>query len=178
MQASGLATYLAFNLVWLACAIGAAQENNIIGVTSAIAFVLAALWARNWPRVDAALVVASGMVGAIAETILAQSGLVQYGAPFLGNGIAPPWIVALWLAFGVTISTSTKLLGTRAPVKAAALSLVFGPLAYAGGQKLGALAINGDPARTFAAIAFVWVIAFPALVMLHETLRRDASAEP
>lgn len=178
MHASSLATYLAFNLVWLACAIGAARGTNTVGVTSAIAFVLTALWARNWPRVDAALVVASGMVGVIAETMLAQAGLVQYGAPFLGNGIAPPWIVALWLAFGVTISTSTKLLGTRASAKAAALGLVFGPLAYAGGQKLGALAINGDPARAFVAIAIVWAIAFPALVMLHATLRRSVSAEP
>ncbi|MEQ1517369.1 MAG: DUF2878 domain-containing protein [Usitatibacteraceae bacterium] len=176
MHASGLTTFLAFNLVWLTCAIGAAQGSNNVGVTSAIAFVLAALWARDWPRADTGLVVVSGMVGAIVETMLAQSGLVHYGAPILGNGIAPPWIVALWLAFGVTISTSTKLLGKRASWKAAALGLVFGPLAYAGGQKLGALAIKGDPVRAPSAIAIVWAISFPALVMLHATLCRAKSA--
>ncbi len=171
-----LILYLAFNLVWLACALGAAQGYNSVGVCAALLFVVGHLWSRNWSRGEWLLIVAAGLAGAIAESVLGLAGVVHHNAAFAGGAVAPPWIIALWFAFGATITSSARALGAHAIVKAALLGALFGPLAYVAGARLGALTVGGPPWIAYAALSVVWAVAFPLLILLDRCLARRQDA--
>jgi hypothetical protein len=171
MKLSGLATLVGFNVVWFVCAIGAARGFSSPGVAAAATFLALTLWSRRWNREDIILVLFSGLIGAIAETLFGYFGLIRYAAPLAGSMVAPAWIVALWLAFGATISTTVTLLGARAGRKAAGLGLIFGPAAYAAGGAMGALSVSPPTMRSYVVISMVWALAFPALVKAIEALR-------
>jgi hypothetical protein len=57
------------------------------------------------------------------------------------------------------------------PALGAVLGLVGGPLAYLGGEKLGAVALV-QPVPALAALAVVWALATPLLLALALRLER------
>jgi len=91
---------------------------------------------------------------------------------FLGHqaGSPPPiWILGLWLQFATTLHFSLGWLSKRYPL-AALLGLIGGPLAFLGGERLGA-ATFGDPrALSLGLIALAWAIALPVLVRFADQL--------
>lgn len=169
---------VAFDLVWFACAFGASRGSNLPGVIAAFAYVIALLWLRRWASREAALLLSSAFAGIALESLLAATGLVTYEAPLLGPNIAPPWIIALWLAFGATLTPAVALLGSHAAAKAAVLGAIGGPLAYVAGASLGALHIPGSPWLVYMAIAAAWMITYPALISLQSRLSADPTAAP
>ena len=101
---------------------------------------------RSWPGIMAALMVlglhlawadnraksaheilAAGAFGLVAESLLAAGGLVHYAAAWPSPLLAPAWIVALWLAFAVTLDPMRALLGSYALAKATLLGGALGP---------------------------------------------------
>lgn len=171
MKLSGLATLAGFNVVWFVCAIGATRGFSSPGVAAAATFLALTLWSRRWNREDIILVLLSGLIGAIAETLFGYFGVIRYAAPLAGSVVAPAWIVALWLAFGATISTTAILLGARAGRKAAVLGLIFGPASYAAGGAIGALSVSPPTIRSYVVISVFWALAYPLLVKAIEALR-------
>lgn len=165
-----LLTYLAFNGVWFVCAYGAARGNNSVGVAAAVLFIFTSLWAKDWPSGEVKLILAAGVAGACIESSLAAIGFVHFSATPEGSTMAPPWIVALWLAFGATVSQTAERLGSHAVCKAGVLGVILGPLAYATGEKFGALSIIGASWKAYAALSVVWLVVFPALVAFNARL--------
>ena len=76
--------------------------------------------------------------------------------------VAPLWIIALWCHFATTVPTFAPL--RSRPVIAFVLGAIGGPLAYAGGMKMGAAAFHPEPWISWLSIAVVWGIAL--LLML------------
>lgn len=173
MRARQIAELAGFQLVWLACALGAAYGCSAPGVIAAGVFVGAQLWLQVCKKAIIGAALASGLAGLTAETAAHAARLVSYAAQWPSAVLAPAWLVALWLAFGSTIPTNTALLGARPLVKAAALGTLFGPLAYAAGARLGALQISEPGWVAFGAIACVWGVAFPALIALARSIEAD-----
>lgn len=165
-----LLQYLAFNGVWFVCGYGAARGHNSVGVTVAVIFIFASLWVKSWPRGDVKLILATGVAGACIESSLAVVGLVHFSAASFGSAIAPPWIIALWLAFGATVSQTAERLGSYAVVKSSMLGLVFGPFAYAAGEKLGALMVIGTKWQAYAVLGLLWACVLPGLVAFNARL--------
>jgi len=171
MQWRTVGEWIGFQAVWLACALGAAAGWNWPGVSAAVVFLVAMLAGRGWAKAEVAGVLASGLLGLIAESCLAVSGLVAYAAAPGPWGLpAPTWIVALWLAFGGTLAATEALLGRHGLVKAALLGLVAGPLSYAAGARLGALAFPAGSAAALGAIALIWMAAMPLLLALRRSV--------
>lgn len=168
-----IAEYSGFQIVWFSCAIGAARDSNVPGVVATFLFLMLALFARRWSYREIAIVLASGLIGVIAETSLAATGMIRYGAA--GGVLAPPWIIALWFAFGATVSTTAQLLRGSTIIKSAALGLVFGPLAYAAGERIGALIVTGATMQAYAVVALIWTIALPALLSLQAVINRPGT---
>ena len=162
-----------FQIVWLASALGAAQGSSAPGVITALVFVALQLVAERSARM-----LLSGGIAAIAgaglETLLARSGLVSYAAPWPGPGIAPLWIITLWLAYGTTMASTVRLLGARPFLNATALGAVFGPLAYIAGARIGALSLSDPLLWTCAVLALAWGILLPMLVAIDRYLAQRA----
>ena len=156
----------AFQAVWLVCALGAAQGANAPGLVASAGFVAAQLLLHSDRTAIVATTLASGVAGLAVETLLTTAGLVRYAAQWPDAHIAPPWIVALWLAFGSTMPTTAKLLGRRPIIEAAMLGALFGPLSYAAGVQLGALHLAHPQWIGYAALGFAWSVMFPGLIAI------------
>jgi hypothetical protein len=150
--------------------LGAARDWSREGAALALVIVAAYVARAVRPRRELLLVAVAVATGALADSLLASAGWLRYqgDAPF--DGAAPYWIVALWALFAITLNVSMRALRGR-PALGAVLGLVGGPLAYLGGEKLGALAL-AEPAPALIALALVWALATPALLALALRLER------
>jgi hypothetical protein len=162
-----LLDFLGFQLVWLACALGAANGDWRPGVIGAAALVAGHVIASTDRRAAVVGVLAAGFIGIIGETALIQTRLVSYPAGWAWAAVSPPWLIALWAAFGTTSRASRHVLGPAPLIKAAAVAAISAPLAYAGGASLGALAVTPPQWQGYLAIAALWAIAYPAVLGAH-----------
>lgn len=166
-----LAEWAGFQAVWFACALGAAQGLNWPGVAAAALFLLVTLAGRGWSRPLVVAVLASGAFGAVGESLLSATGLLLHAADPAMPGVAPAWIIALWLAFGATVPAMQALLGSGLR-RAALVGAVAGPLAYVAGARLGALQFPAGLWPAVAAIGLIWALALPLLMRAHRPTHR------
>lgn len=170
---------LAFQAVWLTCALGAASGTNWPGVIAAAVLATWHLSTVPNPKRAVRTLALAGLLGVVAETALALSGLVTFAATVRPLPI-PAWIVALWIAFATTLPVLSRWIGPesgpRWPWNAGALGLVGGPLAYIAGERLGALTMAPGAANeagawawwgAVMAVAIVWAVAAPVLLALR-----------
>jgi hypothetical protein len=167
------ANFIAFQIGWFACVLGAAHGHAFEGALVALAIVATHIALAARPGRELALVAAAAATGAVADSLLAASGWLRYDAGVLVEGTAPYWIVAMWALFAITLNVSMRALRSRLRL-GALLGLVGGPAAYYAGSKLGALTFVAiQPA--VAALALGWALAIPLLSAL--ALRLEASPE-
>lgn len=164
MSPRDIIALLGFQVVWLACALGAASGSNLPGVLAAGLYLLLQASSNGMGRADLRTIAMAGLCGLVSESALAASGLVIHAAPWSAYGVAPPWILALWLAFGATMTPTLKALGRSTYWKGATLGVVFGPLAYVAGERLGALSMLNSPILSIVVLAVLWATLFPALL--------------
>lgn len=177
-----LVNAIAFQLVWFACVLGAARGHAWPGVLAALGHVALTLALERaaahhagrtfaLARVLEAFLLA-GIAGSAVDAVLRASGCLAYAGPALGGVWAPAWIVALWIAFAATLSSSLGWLRGRVW-----LSLPFAacgaPLSYLGAERLGAVTIGGERLLSLAAIGVAWAFAFHAAQWLEARVRRE-----
>lgn len=182
-----LVNALTFQLVWFACVFGTAHGHAWLGVAVASAHVALTLACERrvairagrsfvMPRVLAAWLLA-GFAGSAADTLQRACGFVEYSGSALGGVWAPAWIVALWIAFAATLSSSLAWLRGRVW-----LSLPFAvlgaPLSYLGAERLGAVTIGGAELGgtrllSLAGVGVAWGIAFHGAQWIEARVRRE-----
>jgi len=153
-----LVNLLAFQFGWFATALGAAQGRGWIGPLVVAVVISLHLTLAARPGVEARLMLVALVLGTASEHGLLWSGLIRYnGDP----AWVPLWMLALWPLFATTLGVSLRWFRDH-PGAAAAAGALGGPLAYWGGQALGALEIP-EPIPALAAIAVIWAFALPVL---------------
>ncbi len=169
--------FVLFQAVWLCAVLGAAQSLAWLGPFAAAVYVGLRLKSgdamRSLARVGAVAVV----VGACVDGALGGFGLVRYAAAVGPAWLAPPWIVALWVAFAATLGGALSWLHPR-PLLAVLLGGVAGPLAYWSGARLGALEFGGPSGVSLLAIGGAWALATPLLSRLSMPEPSDAAPRP
>jgi len=163
-----LANFILFQLGWFACVLGASSALPWAGTGIALLIVGWHLSRAAQPRRELVLILAAGAVGLFFETLLISSGTVHYPHGVLPGGLAPHWMVALWMLFATTLNLSLAWLKRRVAL-AAVLGAIGGPLAYAGGAKLGALVFVHE-ATGLLAIGAGWALLTPLLILLARRL--------
>ena len=167
------ANFVAFQCGWFACVLGAAHGHPYAGPVAVAALAAAHVATSLRPRAELALLGLAAGIGATWDSLLAATGWVSYAPGALVAGTAPLWIVALWVLFAATLNRSLAWLKTRL-VLGAALGAIGGPLAYLGGQKLGALSFEHE-GRALIAQAMGWSMLTPLLLWLA---RRHDGCQP
>lgn len=155
-----------FQLVWLACALGAARGTSLPGIAASVAFIALHLVGSERTTSMLRMIVAAGLSGLLAESLLVATGLVRHAAPWPSELIAPAWIVALWMAFGATVGTLRRMLGRRPLPAAAALAALLGPVSYIAGAGFGALTLAEPTSASLIGIAVIWAAALPFLFVV------------
>ncbi|MCC5793154.1 MAG: DUF2878 domain-containing protein [Chromatiales bacterium] len=169
------ANFVLFQVVWLLSLLGAGNGLPWLG---AAAFTLFAAWHLGGSRTrgaDLRLLLVAALAGLFVDTFYVQAGLLSYSAPLPVDGLAPFWILIMWMNFALTVNESLNWLHGR-PWLAAALGAVGGPLAYWAGIGLGAAALTGDALLAFIVLALSWGLAVPLLFSLAARWTRQCAA--
>lgn len=164
-----------FQIGWFACVLGGARGMPGIGAAVALAVVALHLFLAPQPKFELVLVLFAAALGIVADTLLIRGGWLTFDSGVIFSGVAPYWMVALWMNFATTINVSLHWLKQR-PLLAIAFGALGGPLAYFAGAKLGAVTMS-NPAAALAAVGVVWALAMPLLLIIADrfngTLHRN-----
>jgi hypothetical protein len=159
-------------LGWVACVFGAAAGRPGIGV-AVIAVAVAVHLARSENRAgEVRLLFSAAVIGLIWETLLVSGGVLAYGDGSFQQGLAPYWIVGMWILFATTMNVGMRWL-RRSPAVAAIAGAVGGPVSFLAGEKAGAVSF-GDPVVSLAIIAAGWALLLPLLVSLAQTFEGNS----
>ncbi len=121
------------------------------------------------------LLTIAALLGLTWESLLVTAGLVEYNAESIVPGMAPYWIVAMWVLFATTLSLGFKWLKNHLWV-AALVGGVGGPLAFAAGERLGAVKFS-DPVLTLVIVAAGWSVLMPLMVFMARFLNGHEATE-
>ncbi len=165
---AALLNFAGYQAVWF-CAVYGAAAGRLWPLAAMLAlFAGAQLAASKLRASDLRLMGVALLLGLALDGVLAGSGLLHYAsaAPALPPSGAPLWILALWVAFALTLNHSLRYLAGRAWL-AAALGAAGGPLAYLAAARLsGAVGFATPATRALAVLAVGWALALALLSAL------------
>ena len=163
MMPRRLVNFIGFQLGWFACVLSAAKGMPWVGVVFAVLVICLHLYMAARPRREFRLILLALLTGLVFDSLLVRTGWVNYAGGAMFDTLAPYWILAMWALFATTLNISMNWLKGW-PSAAVLLGMVFGPLSYMAGQRLGALEfVNFYPA--IAMLMVVWSLAMPLLVV-------------
>jgi hypothetical protein len=163
-----------FKAGWLAAVFSAAASSPVIGAAAiGIAAAVHVLRAER-PRDELQLLALAAAIGFVWESLLVSAGLVQYGSATLLPGIAPYWIVAMWVLFATTLNVGMRWL-RKSTVVAVIAGAVGGPLSFLAGEKIGAVSFS-NTSLALLAIGLGWAVFLPVLVRFAARDEQHAAA--
>lgn len=163
-----LTNFVAFQIGWLACVLGAAGGVPLLGLFVAALVLGLHLYLSSEPAPEARLIIMVGALGSAVDMLQALAGVFYFYNEVLPAWVAPPWLIALWMIFATTLRSSLGWLAGRYWLTAS-FGAVGGPLAYYAGHRLGALGFPVDPVPSLLFMAIVWALLMPTLVWLSTT---------
>ena len=160
-----LVNLIAFQIGWFACVLGGANAWPWAGTLIAAVLIVFHLSQVARPQPEFYLVLIVAVIGLILDSALIILGFTEYpsGQPY--PLIAPHWLIAMWMLFATTLNVSMSWLQGRWWL-AIVLGAIGGPLAYYAGYKLGAVAFPLSLQSGIIALAIVWAIAMPLLMLV------------
>lgn len=163
-----LINFLFFQAGWFACVLGAANSMFWLGpfVVLVVSFYYF-LVRSNFIREFFFILIVS-FIGLFWENLIIAFDIVQYPSGKQIIGLAPLWIVAMWISFSTTIDISLSWLNGR-KVLSTLFGFIGGPLAFYGGEKLGAVDFP-DRDLSFLVLAIGWGVIFPLLFYISNSL--------
>lgn len=168
------ANLVGYQLVWFAIVISASRGQSIVGIGAALVFIALQLRYSATRSSDMRALAATFVCGFLLDGALAATGWLHYSSPLLSLP-APVWILALWLAFAMTLNHSMAFLRGK-PVLAAVLGGIGGPLAYLGAARGFDAVVFTTPAwQAIGLLAFGWAIALGALALLTQRWANEPS---
>jgi hypothetical protein len=165
-----IASFLALQLGWFACVLGATSGHGWFGPVLVVAVTAGhvAVQPARARATELILVAGATALGALIETAFLRTGVTMLPA-----SVAPPWLVALWPNTAIA-TTREGSLGRlfRHPALAAVVGFIAAPLSYWAGVRLGALGFGDRPSRSMAVIGVVWALLLPSAFALRQRVDR------
>ena len=156
---------------WFACVLGAAHNRHWLGVLVVMGLLVLHVVTRGNRSVGRIMVVVlvSLVFGFCFDSLLILSGLYEPVRWLVPPPFAAIWLLALWGNFGLIVDVPLRWLQQHLFV-AAVFGGLFGPAAYLGGQRLGAIQIVEPTASNIAALAAAWALGLAVLMFLARLL--------
>lgn len=162
-----------FQLVWIVTVLGVNLNRALPGLAILCFFFIVHAVISATVRVDMILAAIAVMMGLVIDTFFIRVGLLSFDMNLPWPGIAPFWILILWVNFALILNNGLRWLQGRYKI-AAILGFIGGPLSYLGGVKLGAGELHVAPLTAFLIIGSCWAIVTPLLLMAARQLTQRA----
>jgi len=159
---------VAFQIAWLACVLGGAQQQPWLGVVVVALVVAYHLKQCVAPGRELRLLLIMGVMGAVWDGMLVRFGFLDYPSGLLVPWLAPVWIIAMWVGFATILNVSLGWLKGRWGL-AVVLGGLAGPLAYYAGYRLGGVTFP-DFFVAMVVLAGGWSFLMPVSLWLAQRL--------
>ncbi len=166
-----------FNVVWIACVAGSARSLIWPAVLSVGLLAAFQLHPKNRHPNDLRLVWISLLMGIFVDSIWIQLGWMDFTEkrPFIG--LAPAWIVLLWVGFALTINHSLKWLMAHSALPAL-VGGIAAPITYFAGIKIGAVIYTESVLLVSIGLGVAWAISLTILVEVGKKSKHGVALEP
>ena len=165
-----------FKAAWAATVFGAAASIPVAGAIAVAIAVLVHLARSRDVRAEIRLLGLAALVGLVWETLLVTTGVLEYSSGSLFPGVAPYWIVAMWILFATTLNVGMRWL-RNSPIVAAVAGAIGGPASFFAGASAGAVTMN-NPAFSLLVIGIGWAVLLPLLVQIATRFDGHNDAHP
>lgn len=173
-----LINFIIFQGNWLLCILSAARGEAAIGIASVLLLPLLHLALHpTLRRSELGLLVLLALTGTLVDSVFLWTDTLRYATNPLTPYLAPPWITALWIGFGTALNYCLAWLRGRVVLQIT-FGALGGPLAYWGGQRLGALEWGASPEVCLGALALCWGAITPAAYAVAARLGSRAGDLP
>lgn len=167
----GFVNLAVFKVAWTAVVVSAAAGVPVVGAIAVAIAVGIRLWSCDNPEAEIRLLLVAATMGLAWESALVLAGLLEYSSGTWMPGLAPYWIVAMWILFATTLNSGMRWL-RRSTAIAAVAGAIGGPLAFFAGASIGAVEL-ASPVIALISIGIGWAVMLPFLVKL--AIRLDDS---
>ena len=158
-----LVNSLAVTIGWWTCILGAVNGYPWAGPVVVGLHLAWHITVSEGTRPQLVFLGIAALLGVLLDGLLYLTGTVAYPIDPTGRWLIPIWMVALWPNFATTLTTSLGFLKNNL-VLSVVLGAIAGPVAYWGGNSLGAIAVDG--VSGYLAISVVWALVTPVLAAL------------
>ena len=165
-----LASFALYQLGWFAAVLLAAHSRPWLAAAALVPFLALHLAYCARPARELRLLALAALIGLAWDSAVMATGWQHYAGGQVLAALAPLWVVVLWAQFATLLRGPLRWLRGR-PLLAALLGLVGGPLAWAGGARLGAVQLV-PPMPALLLQAAGWAALTPCLIWLGA--RHDA----
>lgn len=154
---------LGFQAVWLVSVIGAGRGLWWPGLVVAVLFATLTLAFTPERNRDLRTLSIALPLGFLMDSILVQSQSLQFACPYPLPGLAPVWIMALWLGFALTLNHSLRSIYAKA-LPTFLFGLLGGPIAYGiASMRFEAMSIQGGALQCAIWVGLVWGFGLSAI---------------
>ena len=159
---------LVFDAAWFVTVKGAAMDLPWLGPVVTLAVLAYHLKMSKHRGAELRLAAFALFLGFLTDSLLLATGWLAYPNGQWIPGVAPYWIIMMWVLFATTLNVSMRWLRGRRWL-AVLLGAVGGPVSYLAGAKIGAMTfVNTTPA--IVALAIAWGVAMPLLMQVAASL--------
>ncbi|MBT8079348.1 MAG: DUF2878 domain-containing protein [Gammaproteobacteria bacterium] len=159
-----LVNVVAFKIGWMSSVLGAANNIPSLGPLVVMIAILLHLYFSRDPSRELVLVLIAGAIGAIFDSALLSAGWVNYSTGVIIGGVAPYWMIGMWMLFATTLNMAMRWFHSNLWL-AALLGGALGPMSYYFGSKIGAIMFV-ETFNALAALAVGWALLMPLLLLL------------
>jgi hypothetical protein len=164
-----LVNFLLYQIGWFAIVVGAGNGHSWLGCCVALLLVgVHFAMVTDRPR-HLLLGAAAGVFGVLLDSAQLWIGVFEFPSGSFADWLIPPWIVVLWIQFATILPFCLRWLSGRY-LLSAILGFVGGPLAFWGGERLGAVVFLEPRGAHFLVLAAAWGLSFPTLVFLSDRI--------
>lgn len=142
--------------------------------TLALLLLLHLFLVPNW-RTELKVMLACGLVGITADSILTQFGIYVFAPDPSLAGVPLPipfWLMAIWIGFSGTLLHSFSFFMTR-PIIGTLIVASVAPFSYMAGVRFGAVGFGPEAPITMMIIGAVWLCLMPTLGRISGMWRPD-----
>ena len=167
--------FIGFQVGWFACVLGAANDKALLGMIIALGVIIYHVVNQGDSRKELKLVLVAVVIGLLWETWVLSLNILRYPSHPEALFWAPTWLIMMWALFATTINLSMGWLKGRW-VLSVLMGAVFGPLAFIGGEKLGAVVFL-DSTLSIITLSVGWGLLMPLLLWTAERINQNFNSQ-
>ena len=170
-----LVNFIGFQVGWFACVLGAANDKELLGMIIALGVIIYHVVTQGDLRKELKLILVALAIGLLWETWVLNLDILRYPSHPESLFWAPSWLVMMWALFATTINLSMGWLKGRW-VLSVFMGAVFGPLAFIGGERLGAVVFL-DSTLSIITLSVGWGLLMPLLLWTAERINQNFNSQ-